>query len=93
MTTGAQVKNFLYTLYPEITPREWDETWRFSFNRKLKLLSIRVSTIGTVDKLIEALKANKINPMSVDIDVRWEHLQITFCDFDFDSDFDFSTDY
>lgn len=94
MTTGEQVKKFLYTLYPDYTPKYWDDNWMWHFRfDKPTQLSIRVNGIGTVDKLIEALKISGIDPMFVDINTMWDKLHITICDYEKDSELDFSTDY
>ncbi len=94
MTTGEQVKKFLYTLYPNQSPKYWDNNWvwHFQFNTPTQL-SIRVGEIGTVDKLVEALNVSGIDPMFVDINTMWDKLHITICDYEKDSELDFSTDY
>lgn len=94
MTTGEQVKKFLYTLYPHHKPQFWNDNWvhHFRFDKPTQL-TIRVDEIGTVDKLMEALNASGIEPMFVHIDTMWERLNITICNYDRDSELDFSTDY
>lgn len=79
MTNGSQIVALLGTLYPTISPKEWEDDWvnTFEFEASGCILHIRVDELPSLDETVAAFKSCGINLSSVGIENRYGHLTIT----------------
>ena len=82
-TNGEQVVQLLCKLYPNVSPKEWEDDWvnTFEFEANGCVIHIRVDEIPSLDETIAALKSCGINLSSVGIETRSGHLTITIINF------------
>lgn len=82
-TDGKQIVELLSKLYPNITPKEWEDDWvnTFEFEAGGCVIHIRVDELPPLDDTVAALKSCGINLSSVGIENRYGHLTITITNF------------
>ena len=83
MTNGSQIVALLGTLYPNVSPKDWEDDWvnTFEFEASGCILHIRVDELPSLDETVAALKSCGINPSSVGIENRYGHLTLTITNF------------
>jgi len=83
LTCGDQVVRLLGKLYPNVSPKEWEDDWvnTFEFEASGCILHIRVDELPSLDETVAALKSCGINLSSVGIETRSGHLTITIVNF------------
>ena len=81
-TNGKQVVQMLCKLYPNVTPKEWENYWvnTFEFGASC-IIHIRVGELPSLDETVAALKSCGIKLSSVFIGNRDGHLTITITNF------------
>ena len=82
-TNGEQIVQLLGKLYPNVSPKEWEDGWvnTFEFEANGCVIHIRVDEIPSLDETVAALKSCGINLSSVGIENRYGHLTITITNF------------
>lgn len=82
-TSGVQIVQLLGKLYPNVTPKEWEDDWvnTFEFDANGCIIHIRVDELPSLDETVAALKSCGINLSSVGIETRSGHLTITIVNF------------
>lgn len=82
-TNGKQVVQMLCKLYPNVTPKEWEDNWlnTFKFESNECILHIRLDELPSLDETVTALKSCGINLSSVGIETRRGHLTLTITNF------------
>lgn len=83
MTDGSQIVELLGKLYPNVSPKEWEDDWvnTFEFDANEYIIHIRVDELPSLDETVAALKSCGINLSSVGIETRSGHLTITITNF------------
>ena len=83
LTCGDQVVQLLGKLYPNVSPKEWEDDWvnTFEFETSGCILHIRVDELPSLDEVVAAMKSCCINMSSVGIETRSGHLTITITNF------------
>lgn len=82
-TSGGQIVQMLGKLYPNVSPKEWEDGWvnTFEFEANGCVIHIRVDEIPSLDETVAALKSCGISLSSVGIETRSGHLTITIVNF------------
>lgn len=83
LTDGSQIVELLGKLYPNVSPKEWEDGWvnTFEFEASGCIIHIRVDELPSLDETVAALKSCGINPSSVGIENRYGHLTLTITNF------------
>ena len=83
LTDGSQIVELLGKLYPNVSPKEWEDGWvnTFEFDANGCIIHIRVDELPSLDETVAALKSCGINLSSVGIETRSGHLTITITNF------------
>lgn len=81
-TSGVQVVQLLGKLYPNVSPKEWEDDWVNTFEFEANsVIHIRVDELPSLDETVAALKSCGINLSSVGIETRSGHLTLTITNF------------
>ena len=86
-TNGEQVVRLLGKLYPNVSPKEWEDDWVNTFELEANgcVIHIRVDELPSLEETVAALKSCGINLSSVGIETRSGHLTITITNFNIET--------